>query len=326
MSSKPEQEQTAPPKDDSGTEPTTSERFTDMVKTQFEAEVGADLQWDSKERILAQHLYIKADQQLTSLEAKRLDRSNAETGVPIIWNNVNLPKMALDSVHRIALGLDALIPNHLHIIPYFNRRLGKYDLDLRIGYSGQDYIRRELALDKPLDIRYDLVHENDKFEPQPRDSSREVEGYIFQITQPWDRGKVVGGFGYIIYNDEKKNRLVLVTDEDFIEARTAAQTGEIWNTNERQMKLKTVVHRTTARVPLDAGKINARSYAFVEDQEAAEVIPMIDGTVDSDENVTPLAVDLDDESPEMSDAEKASIEAAEKRAEEEQAGNKSPDF
>ena len=109
-----EPEQAAAPASETPAE-TIGERFTNMVQSQFESELGSDIQWDAKERILAQHLYIKADQQLTSLEAKRLDGSNADKTTPIIWNNVNLPKMALDSVHRIALGLDALIPNHLHL-------------------------------------------------------------------------------------------------------------------------------------------------------------------------------------------------------------------
>lgn len=293
------------------TELTMSERFTGMVQAQFEAEMGVDLKWDATERRLAQHLYIKADQQLAVLEAKRLDRDNANNTTPIVWNNVNISKMALDAVHRVALGLDALIPNHIHVIPYWNRRLTKYDVDLRIGYMGQDYIRRQLAIDPPIDIRYELVHENDTFEPQPKDSDRDVEGYIFQITKPWDRGSVVGGFGYVMYGDPKKNQLILVTQQDFTRARTAAQTGEFWSSSEREMQLKTVVHRTTSRIALDAAKINARSYAYVEAQEYEEV-PLIE-TVE-EENMEPLTVDQP-ESEEMGVGEKEQEELAEAQTE-----------
>lgn len=247
---------------------TTSERFVAEVQRQFTAQMGSQLAWTDYQRTLAQHLFLKIDATLKALDAKRQDNQASYT-----WENVNLQKLALDAVHRVSLGLDALIPNHIHPIPYWNSALKKYDIDLRIGYVGKLFCRTELAVEKPLDVIIHLVHETDRFVPLFRGANREIESYEFEVTQPFNRGPVVGGFGYIMYEDPRKNRLVLVTMEDFDKARRAAKSTEFWGDEKdekwrKEMMYKTVVHRVADKIPLDPRKVNAPSYAYIEAQEA----------------------------------------------------------
>lgn len=246
---------------------TVSERFVAEVQRQFVAEMGAALKFTDYEKTLAQHMYVKVDATLTALEAKRTG-----DGLPYKWDNINLQKLALDSVHRIGLGLDALIPNHLHPVPYFNKRLGKYDLDLRIGYVGKDYCRRKMTTDEPIDVIYQLVHEHDVFAPIMKSARNEIESYEFEIQQPFNRGKVLGGFGYIMYADPRKNKLVLVTQRDFDKARAGSKTNDFWGQDkwEEEMMYKTIVHRVADKLPLDPAKVNAKSYAYVEEQETED--------------------------------------------------------
>ena len=180
-----------------------------------------------------------------------------------------MTKLALDAVHRIGLGLDALIPNHLHPIPYFNKRLKKYDLDLRLGYVGKDYCRRELAIEKPLDIRYELVYTNDVFKPLMKSSQYSIEDYQFEIPKPFDRGEVIGGFGYIMYDDTIKNKLIIVPLKEFEKAEKIAKTQDFWGESnwKERMQYKTLVHRVTDKLPIDPKKLNIKSYAYVEFQE-----------------------------------------------------------
>src|SRR4030042_2247202 len=128
-------------------EATQGEKFTSMVIKEF-SELTGKLGLTLYQKQLAQQLFIKIDLQLKTLENKRLD--SGIQGTPITWQNINLSKLALDSMHRVELGRDALIPNHIHPIPYWNKRLNKYDLDLRIGYEGKKYYKQALASDKPI--------------------------------------------------------------------------------------------------------------------------------------------------------------------------------
>ena len=246
---------------------TISSRFVSMVEKQFAAEMGSALAFTDYEKTLAQHMMLKVDAALKTLEEKR--QADGKEVAPYTWTNINMTQMALDTVHRIGLGLDALIPNHIHPIPYWSKKLQKYNLDLRIGYTGKDYSRRKMAVEEPLDVIYELVFDTDIFKPIMRGRGVEIESYEFELTAPFKRGIPVGGFGYIIYADPRKNRLVIVSERDFGKAENVSKSQDFWGEKKfrHEMMMKTIVHRVTDKIPLDPTKVNAKSYAYVEAQE-----------------------------------------------------------
>ncbi len=247
-------------------EPTLSEKFTNLVIREFGTTISDTVEMTPYQRHLAQHLFIKIDATLKELDSKRSgDRQ------PITWNNINMNKLAIDAVHRIDLGLDALIPNHIHPIPYWNSKGGKYDLDLQVGYVGKDFYRRNMAAEQPEDIIYELVYSTDEFEPIKRTLNTPTESYTFKITQPFDRGEIIGGFGYIVYTDTSKNQLVIVTEKDFQKAKALAKTQDFWTRNPVEMRYKTLVHRVTDKLQIDPRKVNESFMAVeVADDERAE--------------------------------------------------------
>lgn len=247
-------------------EPTMSERFTKAVLTEFSSNAG-ELTFGPHQKKLAQHLFIKADQQLNEQEARRIAK-NQTNKAPIIWQNINMQKLALDAVRRIELGLDALAPNHVHVIPYFNSKLKKYDLDLRIGYEGKMFYRREIAIEPPADVRIELVYSTDHFKPIKKSVSNKAESYEFEITNPFERGDIIGGFGYIIYEDETKNKLILVTKKDF-EKSEKQGNDDFWKKNPTEMKYKTIVHRVADKLSIDPKKMSV-AVADAEAQDDAD--------------------------------------------------------
>jgi len=250
--------------------PSYSTRFTNMVVKEFGGQVGK-LELTPYQQILAKHLFIGIDKALTDLDAKRI-KDGQTSKSPIVWTNINMQKLAIDSVHRIELGLDALIANHIHVIPYFNGKLKKYDLDLAVGYVGKDYYKREMSLEKPKDIIYRLVYETDDFVPFFKDKDNDVEIYKFTVKNPFKkRGQVIGGFGYIIYEDPTKNKLVVVTKDSMDKSKKLAKTNTFWASHEDNMQMVCIVRRTTAQLNVDPKKINL-SYATVElDENAREI-------------------------------------------------------
>lgn len=244
-----------------------SEAFTNSIIREFGKSATGGVNLTPYQKRLAQHLFIKIDAALKDLEKKRAD--SGKNTAQIVWGNINMQKLAMDAMHRIELGLDALIPNHISPIPYFNSRLAKYDLDLRIGYIGKDYYRRQMALDPPLDIVYELVHANDHFKPLKKSIKNHVESYEFDIKEPFNRGDVVGGFAYLVYQDERKNKLIIVTDDDFKKSQNKAPSQDFWKSYPEEMKYKTLVHRATNRLQVDPEKVN-ESFMAVEAAELAD--------------------------------------------------------
>lgn len=261
-------------------EPTLSERFTNMIIKEFSANIGT-VELSAKQKKLAQQMFLKCDAQLKFLEAKRLSKNN-DSMAPYIWSNVNMNKLALDSVHRIDLGLDALIPNHISPIPYWNKKENKYDLDLRIGYAGKDYYRRKMAINLPLDIIYELVYENDHFKPVKKSMKNKVENYEFEITKPFDRENIIGGFGYIVFQNPELNKLVLVSEKEFLKSKNQAKSQDFWSNFPVEMRLKTLVHRTTDKLQVDPDKVN-QSYFNVEADEMSET-KSIESEIDQNAN------------------------------------------
>jgi len=275
---------------------TASERYSDMVLKEFSALSGEVVVFDQNQKRLAQHLFVKADASLKTLEAKRVS-DNKTAMLPYTWTNINLTKLAVDSVHRIEIGLDALIPNHLSMIPYWNKHLKKYDLDLQIGYVGKDFYRRKMAYDSPVDIIYELVHESDIFEPIKKSQGIDIESYKFEIKQPFRRGNIVGGFGYIVYKDPTMNKLVIVTEAEFKESE-ALSKGGFWKKSPKAMRYKTIVNRATDKILIDPDKTSV-SFFEVEKQENGDEFDESD-----DEQI--IDVDFEEKQPENDQALKES--------------------
>lgn len=257
-----------------------SERFTNLIIREFSGAVGK-LEMSPYQRRLAQHLFIKIDQSLSDLEKKRAEKD--KEGLPIVWANINLEKLAIDAIHRIELGLDALIPNHISPIPYFNNRTKRYDLDLRIGYVGKDYYRRQMTNSPPKEVIYELVHANDLFKPIKASLKNPIESYEFEIPNPFERGDIIGGFAYLLYDDLKKNRLIIVTESDFAKSKNKAQSKTFWDDYPEQMRYKTLVNRAMGRLQIDPEKVNA-SFKFVEEQEDATDAVVVQSQIESRAN------------------------------------------
>lgn len=249
-----------------------SQAFMNSVIREMSS-VSESVQMTPYQKKLAEHLFIHIDMCLKELEAKRI-KDGQTSKAPIVWANVNMQKLALSAMHRIELELDALIPGTIYPIPYFNGKLQKYDLDLRIGYVGEDYYKRKMALDPPRDVIYELVYSNDEFVVHKKGVNRDVETYEFRIKNPFDRGDVVGGFGYIVYEDATKNKLIIVDKKEFDRAKKAGQSGgSFWKDWDDRMQLKTVSHRTMKHVKVDPAKVN-QAYLVAEadmiDRQEAE--------------------------------------------------------
>lgn len=246
---------------------TPSERFAVAVERQFTGEVG-NLHFSPYEKTLAQHLFIKVDAAMAEAEAKR-----KEGFAPIVWDNVNMRKLAIDAVNRVQLGIDALIPGSVYPIAYFNNRTKKYDIDLRVGYKGELFYKVNASIKPIRNVRIELVYSTDEFTVYKAGVSSKLEGYDFKITCPFARGELVGGFGYIEYEDDKDNVLVVLSKAEIEKFRGTAKNSAFWTDWYEQMAYKTIVHRTMGKIIIDPAKINVTAMAQVEADENRPMLP-----------------------------------------------------
>lgn len=211
-----------------------SVRFTEKVMAEFRSASDSKLAITESQKQLIQGYFITIDGVLKAAEIKRLEKNAKNTDheydelLPYSWQNVNLETLALDCFAMARIGLDMLQRNQLWAIPYKNKRTNKYDITLMQGYSGIELIAKKYAHDVPIADIEEVIYSNDVFKPVKRSLSHEVEGYEFEITNPFDRGEIVGVFGYLIFEDQKKNKLVIMNKKDVEKRKPKYASAQFW--------------------------------------------------------------------------------------------------
>ncbi|GHV51285.1 hypothetical protein FACS1894216_05030 [Synergistales bacterium] len=185
---------------------------------------------DSQRRII-QGYFVVIDRALKTAEEERLRKNKGGKYVnelPYIWKSVNMTDLALDAVHYARMGLDMQEKNHLFPIPYQNKKGGFYDITFMLGYNGIRYISEKYSMYPPKGVTIELVYSNDVFRPIKKAANHPVETYEFEITSPFDRGDIVGGFGYIEYDEPAKNTLVIMSRAAMDKRKPEYASANFW--------------------------------------------------------------------------------------------------
>jgi recombination protein RecT len=205
-----------------------SERFMEKVITEYGTNVGHVALSDFQKR-LAQNYFMAIDSALKMAEEKRKKKTKNQDSVAVTWANVNLEQLARDVVTFARMGLDPAQKNHIAVIPYKNNTTGKYDIGFLEEYRGLEIKARKYGLDVPDAVVVELVYSTDKFRSIKKDRNNPYESYEFEITNDFNRGEIVGGFYYHIYNDHpEKNKLVVFSLADILKRKPKNASAEFW--------------------------------------------------------------------------------------------------
>lgn len=295
-----------------------SERFINKVTSQFIKKAG-QTQISEYQKQLIQGYFIKTDRALAMAEEnrKRKNGSNSDhekydNNLPITWANVNLDNLALDVVYYSKVGLNMLEDNHLFAIPYKNTKTNKYDIVLMQGYNGIQYLAEKYALDKPKSITVELIYSTDTFKPIKKDFNNKVESYVFEINNPFDRGEIVGGFGYIEYEDKAKNKLVFMSKAAIEKRKPKNASPEFWGGTIKvkdkkgkqveitkdgwidEMYLKTLKREvySSKYIPRDPAKIDDL-YQYIKNRELENIELEAQHEIDNNANGDVIDIDID---------------------------------
>ena len=256
-------------------EPTQSERFAQMVVKEFTGALGVP-ELTSYQKRLIQNYFISTDLALKSAEEKRAKKSDKyRDEVEVTWPNVNMQTLALNVVACSRIGYDPALPNHINMIPYKNNKTGKYDIGFIEGYRGRELKAIKYGFNPPDDIVVEVVHANDVFKPIKKDKNNEIEAYIFEIKNSFDRGDIIGGFYYHVYIEEpRKNTLVIFNLHEIEKRKPKYASAEFWGGEKatwkngqksgtekiegwyREMVWKTIYRAAYGSITIDGQKID----------------------------------------------------------------------
>ncbi|NLB91157.1 MAG: hypothetical protein GX786_08070, partial [Clostridiales bacterium] len=134
---------------------TASERFNAGVISTMQNAYGGAVALTHQQKQLGQHLFIKISDVLNTREKERL--AGGGKGTPYTWGNTNMDGLAIEAYSIMRLGVDAFVDDHVYIVPYFNSTNKKYDLNIRLGYKGTLYYKKQFAEKEIKDIVVELV-------------------------------------------------------------------------------------------------------------------------------------------------------------------------
>ena len=229
------------------------------------------------------------------------------------WENIDYTKLKRAVYVNAHLGLDMWQENMLSIVPFYNKETKMYELNLMRGYNGIKHLAETYSKDKIVNIVTELVYSNDKFRPIKKDAKNAIDSYEFEIVNMFDRGELIGGFGYIEYEDSRKNKLIIMTKSDMDKRKPDYAAAEFWGGTKNkwengkivgteevagwqpEMYLKTLIRYVCNQrhIPLDPEKIGD---LFVEaetlEMQARDRLNMIDAEpletqIISDDDITP---------------------------------------
>jgi recombination protein RecT len=211
-------------------EGTPSERFTAMVSKEFAGMAGTTAQITAFQKRLIQNYFIAVDIALKTAEVNRLKKAEKyRDKVPVAWENVNMTQLAVNVVSSARMALDPVLPNHINMVPYKNNSTGKYDIGFIIGYRGKEVFAKKFGYQPPDDIIVELVFENDIFEPIKKDKDNPTETYIFQVKRPFERGVMLGGFYYHVFDKTpSKNKIVPFSKAEIDKRKPKYASTEFW--------------------------------------------------------------------------------------------------
>jgi len=297
-----------------------SERFTEMVIKEVSAYAGSGLVMFEWQKRLSQNYFIKIDMILKELERKRLAKPEpTREGLSYTWDNINMNKLAVDVMAFSSVGLDPTQPNHINPIPYKNNSSNKYDITFILGYKGLELKAKKYGADVPDVVICELVYSTDKFKQIKKDFNNPVEKYLFEVTNDFDRGDVVGGFWYHQFNDNpEKNKIRVFTKADIEKRKPKYASAEFWGGEKdkyengkkagkeeidgwyEEMALKTIYRDAYNKITIDSAKIDEnyqRMVSLEQDGVKARVDEEIGQNANSHSFVFDEAVEVVEDAP-----------------------------
>lgn len=263
-----------------------SERFAQAVEREFSGNAG-QIVLTSFQRKLCQNYFIKIDSILKDAELKRQKKAEKyRDALSLTWDNMNMPKLAVDVIAFSGVGLDPTQPNHINPIPYKNNGLNKYDVVFIPGYKGIELKAKKYGFNVPDDVIVELVYKNDDFKVIKKDANNKIEGYHFEVTDSFNRGDIIGGFYYHSYFDKpEKNKLRVFTLKDIEKRKPEYASAEFWGGEKDkwvngqkqgketvegwfdEMAYKTIYRAAYNAITIDSEKIDENYMAVIQKEQ-----------------------------------------------------------
>lgn len=251
---------------------TQGQKFALKIQDEFRGAIGAK-ELSKEQQNLCYSFFSKIDSTLKTSELARLKKTGKyQDQTPVKWQYVDITKLSQDVVFASEVGLNPLVKNHMSIIPRKNNKTGKYELDLMPGYRGIELKARLYGVNVPKNVTAEVVRKNDKFSIVKKGVDRDCDSYSFEISNPFDRGEMIGAFYYMEYEDSTKNVICALNRTEIEKRKPEYASKMFWTKWEEEMWIKTMLRKAWGSVVIDSKKIDGTYANHERMQKIAELV------------------------------------------------------
>lgn len=235
-----------------------TERFTSYVVSAY-TDIAKGVPVGEKERALIANYYIEIDSAL------------ATSKQGYTWKDINMMGLSRSVSHLCKLGLDMKL-NHVSFLPFRNSKTGKVEMTSCISAKGWEHIVKSFSKEPVKNVIVELVYSTDTFRITKKDANHPYDNYVYEITNPFDRGAEIGGFAYCEFENQELNKLHVMSMKEILALKPQRADDTFWGKNSpnyHKMLEKTVAKQLLKKIPLDPDKINGirESLKFMEAED-----------------------------------------------------------
>ena len=213
--------------------------------------------------------------------------------------DVDTVQLKRDLIHYARLGYDCNVNDMLSFMPRKDGKTGLVKMLPIEGKAGLIYKADKFCDEenKPIDYKVELVYSTDEFTMLKSDFDNVGDSYTFKITNPFNRGDLVGGFGYLIYKDKSKNKLLEMSISEIMRYKPEKASDKFWGKWKEKMCIKTITKQLFKLVKLNPDKMSMYSESLnVIENSDMDMLAMDvqDEIVENANNGDIIDIDIDD--------------------------------
>lgn len=228
-----------------------TQRFTNYVVSAY-TDIAKGVPVGEKERALIANYYIEIDSAL------------ATSKQGYTWKDINMMGLSRSVSHLCKLGLDMKL-NHVSFLPFRNSKTGKVEMTSCISAKGWEHIVKSFSKEPVKNVIVELVYSTDTFRITKKDANHPYDNYVFEITNPFDRGTEIGGFAYCEFENQELNKLHVMSMKEILALKPQRADDTFWGKNSpsyHKMLEKTVAKQLLKKIHLDPDKVNGFKDTF----------------------------------------------------------------
>jgi recombination protein RecT len=173
--------------------------------------------------------------------------------------------LAVLQAAQLGLDVDGFL-GHAYLVPYWNKKSGKNEAQLQVGYRGFIALARRSG--EISAISAEIVYSEDSFSV-----SLGTDRKVTHLPAPGDRGEAIGAYAVVFYKDGFKDFEWMTKNQiEHVRKSSKAADDGPWVTHWEEMARKSPIRRLAKRLPLSAeDSALIRAAVLDEYHEASDV-------------------------------------------------------